>query len=697
MRYLMSSLVIAAALAAPQTARAEEALTVPPVDRVVLSTAGLAHIEHRLTVEGDRDLRLPLRLNQIDDVMKSLMLFDATGRIGGVTLPGRQPLAEAFRDLPFDRGELNDPVLLLNAYQGAAVTVAAGGETHAGQLVQVTAEPRIDADGMQETRYRLTLMTAEGLRRLWLDSAQSLRFDEARVRDEILKALAAVRAGATADTRDVTLALKGEGRRDVRLGYVIDAPLWKASYRLVMPAEKGEGMLQGWAIVENMTANDWKDVDLTLVSGNPVTFRQQLYQSYYVSRPEVPVEVLGRVMPRVDDGAFGSAAAVEERAAASGGARALRAKAVAPQMAPAPAMMAESMAFDAAAGNIAGAAPDVLATAQNAAVSEAAATQVLFRFPDRLSLPAGQSLMIPFLSENMEMERVALYQPDTHARHPLAAVAVTNAQESGLPPGVLTLFEKAGNGATSFVGDARLPMLAAGETRYLSYALDNKMTVDRRQESDSRRGRATLAEGVLRLEQTLREKTGYTVKAPKDGARALVIEHPRRPDFTLVSPKPEEVEVTPAHYRLRLDLKAGEEKRVDVVLERILSETVALADLPYDQLLVYAGAEGGLEDDAREAFAELAAKRRAIDAIDAQLAQLEQERATIFADQQRLRENIRSVSAASATSDLHKRYLATLDEQETRLADIAKAREALNAKRAAAEADFKKAVAAAGD
>ena len=60
--------------------------------------------------------------------------------------------------------------------------------------------------------------------------------------------------------------------------------MWKTSYRLIL-AEKPA--LQGWAIVENQTDNDWTDVQLSLVSGRPISFIQDLYQPLYIPRPWV--------------------------------------------------------------------------------------------------------------------------------------------------------------------------------------------------------------------------------------------------------------------------------------------------------------------------------------------------------------------------------------------------------------------------
>ena len=233
--FKLATLVMAGMMTASAAwAETQDSAKSLPVDRVVLSTAGLAHIEHSVSVNGTDSVSVPVRLNQVDDVLKSLVIFDSKGSLGAVTLPGKQPLAEAFRDLPFKQNELSNPILLLNAYQGASITLTVGGSAISGKLISVTPEQTVHEGGMSETRYRLTLMTADGIKRLWLDEAQALQFDDAAIKDEIARALTAVRQNATSDQRALNITLKGQGSRDVRLGYVIEAPLWKAAYRLVL-------------------------------------------------------------------------------------------------------------------------------------------------------------------------------------------------------------------------------------------------------------------------------------------------------------------------------------------------------------------------------------------------------------------------------------------------------------------------------
>ena len=160
------------------------------------------------------------------------------------------------------------------------------------------------------TRHRVSVVVPrEGVRQFVLEDADRIELADPQLQAQVGEALAAISRHRVQDRRTLSVSLKGAGRRVVRVGYVVEAPLWKTSYRLTVPAEAGgdspkpaTGLLQGWAVVENMSGQDWTNVEVTLASGNPVTFRQALYTAYYAARPEVPIEVMGRVLPRADTG-----------------------------------------------------------------------------------------------------------------------------------------------------------------------------------------------------------------------------------------------------------------------------------------------------------------------------------------------------------------------------------------------------------
>src|SRR5437588_9792697 len=271
--------------------------------RVVLSTGGVGYFEYEAAVEGDATLTLDVPLDQVDDVLKSLVVYDAGGSAGAITLPGREPLTRSFVDLPFDRTALGSATALLNALQGAEIRVAAP-KAIAGRLVHVDDETVRGAGDVAQTRSRVSVMTESGLQQFVLQEVDAVAFADPALQRQVEAALSRIAAYRTGGRRQLTLSTRGAGQRNVRVGYVVAMPLWKASYRLsLMPDPKTEtARLQGWAVLENFSGRAWQDVELTLLSGNPVTFRQALYESYYVPRPMVPVESGSRVLPPPDTG-----------------------------------------------------------------------------------------------------------------------------------------------------------------------------------------------------------------------------------------------------------------------------------------------------------------------------------------------------------------------------------------------------------
>ena len=490
----------------------------------MLSSGGLGYFEYEATVNGDATLRLTVSLEQVDDVLKSLVVYDDKGGVGGLSLPGREPLAQAFKDLPFDQELLSSPADLLSTLKGAQVTVG-GARAITGRIVSVQKETVALNDGKATTeRTRVTLLTDRGLQQFILEDAENLQFADAALREKVGNALLAIQTNRAKDARTIELSARGQGQRTVRVAYIVEVPVWKASYRLTLAADPAaaRSALQGWATVENLSGQDWKDVELTLVSGRPVAFRQALYEAYYVKRPEVPIEVAGRLMPSVDRGG------VEAQD---------RLKAAPPPPPPAPAPYRPQQERGAAAATMAP--PPAGAVAADQFEATDAATQVVFRFPRSVSVANGRTLSIPIIDRQMPVQRLALYQAETAPRNPLAAIRITNDGDSGLPAGLITLYERDKAGYVAYVGDARLSGFPVGETRLLAYALDEKIVIERDAAQTDRIATGTIAQGALRLSRIVRQTMTYRVKGPAKEPRQLVIVQRRLPGWTLVKPDPE--------------------------------------------------------------------------------------------------------------------------------------------------------------
>ncbi len=641
--------------------------TLPELKRVMLSTGGVGYFEYQTQVSGDAQIALPVRMDQVDDVLKSIVVFDDKGGTGFVQLPSRAPLSDIFRGLPFGPDALNSNAALVQALKGSEVSVN-GPARLEGRIVSVVEETEKTGDNNgQITRHRVGVMTADGLRQFVLEDAENISFSDPVLQGQINQALVSVAEHREGQGRTLKIRTNGEGSRTVTIAYVVEAPLWKSSYRIATGVGPGKARMQGWAILENVSGTDWTDIDLTVVTGNPVTFRQALYQTYYVSRPEIPVEVLGRILPRPDEGAVAVDEVASEQEHKAMGSLASPAMAPPPPPpAPAP-QSAARLRGERADGNAPASGGFASRPAKPmAAESKEAATQVIFHLPNKVSVMNGQSLAVPIVGRNVPGELVALYQPETHPTHPLAAVRLTNDSGTGLPPGVLTLYDvqtdDKKNQITSYIGDAQLSTLPDGEARVLAFALDQKITIDRENKAEQTIANATLAGGVFKASVVDERTTVYTIKgAPKED-RKIVIEHPREAGWNLIAPDPKTSEMTPDRWRIPVEVKAGQTVKFTVTAQWPREETQQLVDIDLDTVLAYAS-NAKLTEAQRAAFTKMAEMKRTIDAIDSQIETEGQARDRVFEDQGRIRQNIQAVPAGSALQQRYLRSMSDLEDQ----------------------------------
>ena len=287
---LSAALVGVAALAQP----AAEV----PVERVILFTSGVGYFEHEGRVSGDADVTLRFDREALNDVLKSLVVEDRGGRVAGVVYPTQAPVERTLRSFAVDLSGSPDLAAVLRQVRGAEVVVTTPVGVVRGTVLSVGTQPR-EAGGAAVPVDVLTLLTAGGLVSVRLDTATRIAFADPALQAELEAALGALAEAQDGDRKPVRVQFRGGGVRPVRLGYVVEAPVWKTSYRLVLPEAappRGatrpapEGALQGWALVENPTEADWDDVDLTLVSGRPVSFVTDLYTPRYVERPVVALD-----------------------------------------------------------------------------------------------------------------------------------------------------------------------------------------------------------------------------------------------------------------------------------------------------------------------------------------------------------------------------------------------------------------------
>ena len=607
--------------------------------RVMLSSGGVGYFEYAASVEGDAVLGLDVPLEQVDDILKSLVVFDAAGSVVGVELPGRDSTVEAFAGVPFGPQTLQSPLAYLNALRGMEVTVA-GPRPMTGRLIG--AETVTEMNGtISAPRTRVSLLSADGLRQFVLEDAEAVRVTDPTLRARIQNSLESLGTDANQTTRHLTIRVKGKTRRVVSAGYVAGAPLWKATYRLMMdPAPASTARLQGWATLENRSGADWKGVELTLQYGNPVTFRQALYRSYFVDRPEVPVEIMGKILPDIDTRARLLGAQTESAAAPMPAP-------FAPAPASAPMMMKHARRVD-------------MAAPADIAIAQETGDETIFTLAQPVDLASGHSANVPIIDHVFPAQRIGLVpfrQP-----HPVSSIRFRNDDSRSLPAGVLTVYDSG-----AFTGDARLGGLPASEDRLLSFSQDLRTTVETRlTDAGGTISGFAVADGVLTYTRLARQALRVTITGAAREKRDLLIEIPKATadqTLTLEDPKLRVTEQTASANRIAVSLAAGETREIKGWLDTPEITQLALVNGDETELQTVIAATS-LTGPGREGLNRVLDLRRAEAGKTADLERKTKLLNDIQVDEDRLRKNLASVTAGDA---LRTRLTRALDADETKI------------------------------
>jgi hypothetical protein len=617
-----------------------------PLTRVVLFTSGVGYFQREGTVSGSAGVDLYFKTGDINDLLKSLVVQDLDGGlVTGVTYGSRDPLARTLQSFAIDLTGNPGLAQILSQAQGEAVTLVTSREI-TGTLVGV--ESRASGEHTADTF--LNLLTPGGMQSIDLAAVRELRFLNPRLQEELEEALSLLAESRSAEMKRVSVGLAGEGERRVRVGYILEAPLWKTSYRLVLGDEETH-YLQGWAIVENTGDEDWREISLDLVSGRPVSFTMDLYRPLYVPRPRIEPELYASVAPQRYEEDLRSAA----RAPAAPAARLRDAESLA--------MPEEAAGYGAGPGMSRGV----------TAAAEALEAGNFFRYQIRhpVTIPRQESAMLPIVSGSVEGRRVSIYNQGVQAKHPLYGLKLVNSTGFDLMGGPLTVFEEG-----SYAGDALIDTLGAGAERLISFAVDlgTEVAVSARSAPETLLA-VRIVRGSLVSSLSLRTESTYRLKNSDDRPRLVLVEHPLNPDWKLIAPAAA-AETTRSSYRFPVELGPGESKELVVVQERLVDRSVLLTNLDDDRIAYFISA-GSVSRQVKQALQGLAERKAALSAVVAERQQEERGVDTIHREQGRIRENM---ARLDRDSDLYKRYVALLDEQEDRLAAALERGEELRAR-----------------
>jgi hypothetical protein len=625
-----------------------------PIHEVVLYKSGVGYFERGGLLRAGESARLDFKTSDMNDVLKSLTISEQNGgKVTGLRYDSSEPLDKKLADFPFKIDGQASLALFLDQMRGAKVELKYGAETISGTVVSGRI---VRSDDKQPEREQLVAMLDSGeLRTLDLAAASSIRFADSKLQLQLRDYLAVVNQSRSTDKRSIYIDSSDAKERQIAAGYMLPTPVWKSSYRLIFN-EKSEPTLEGWAIVDNTTGEDWTNVRLAVVSGRPVSFISNLYEPKYVARQTVELPEDRAAAPVL----YGGAVDQLKQAAVAG----LPAP---PQRAMARAQATLGTGSGGGVGGGNGPGPFNGRIAGESLIALNVAAEDLgdlfeYRFASPVTVKKDESAMFPFLQQQIGARKLLIYS-ESYGEHPMNAAELSNSTGKTLDGGPITVFD-----AASYAGEALVNTLKAGDKRLISYAVDLGTRVTTRFDSSREVVREIhVNRGMLTTRAAIDETKTYTIRNVDQKPKTLIIEQAQRPNYKLLGQKPSET--TTNAYRFEVKLSADGTEKFPVAEERMYDTTTAVSNLTPDDLLVYVQNEA-LSDAGRRQLQQIASAKQQIADFDNQIRQLDSNASTIVSDQNRVRENIESLNRVSGQQDQVQKYARQLATQESELAGV---------------------------
>lgn len=641
------------AACASQTRLADESLE---VERVVMYQSGVAYVERRGEVDGD-EIILSVPPDQINDVLGSLVVVDRTrGEAAHVSFPSRPP-----------RGGQGDRDLasLLDRLRGAHVQIDHEDGRAQGRIAAVDAGAE-----------RVTLVDeGETLSPIEIAAIHELTVENEALALELDRELD--RASSEADWQPVELTLRFEGDvedRELAVGWIVESPLWKPVYRLLVSEDEDDLHLQGFAIVDNRSGGDWREIDLELAAGAPVAFRYDLHAPLEIERVDATGHALSHAAGIEPPEPLDARPAPEpepdvrdaEEAAPT---RSRRQRAAGRADDDAPAGRAEPAPIDA---------EELVSPDRDEAEVERTGALYHQRIATPVTVADGASAMVTTVDRPVPGDDALVFRPEEgHEAHPHRSVLLENDMDRPVQSAPVAIYRDG-----QFVGRALGQSIDPGEYGFYSYALDRAVSVDVRRprfEPGEAELEGTTSDGFRVLREILAEYR-YDVARAGEGEEALYIAVPRDDvpraarragvrRLELDVDDDVEVRTHAEAYLVRAEIPTGEHT-VEVPKRGTARARIDLDDDELFELLeVWLERYGGAPAEIREGLADLRDEAARLREIESRREEEGEVRDELERSASRLRENLESLEREAAP-ELHAELTGRLAEVETEVAEV---------------------------
>ena len=691
------------------------------LDRVVLYRNGIGYFERRGEVDGDV-LRIRVRKDQVDDLLKSLTVVDADGQAVSVSMPldAQSWASPALAVLGPGRGSL---AAVLDSMRGTEVTLHSREGEVRGRVMMVErvinepdpnrGTPRgATAEGDTQDN-KITVVAGDRMRTVRLSRVTDVTLHNGDLAVQLGRNLDASAGEGMFQQVDVELRLTEARSHDLMVSYVAAAPIWKPTYRVVLPkGGEGAALLQGWAVVDNLSGEDWDQISLSLTSGAPIAFRYDLHTPRNIHRSDLSGAGT-RKQARVSLGetSFQERLEVEEEDEDNAGEELLAKKADKssrrerkprpsksagfgggggdgmPSPEPASARI-ESAKLASKAGILgslrgdddeslqelwggkdASDGPSLdLDSLRRSTAASARTKQVTgltqTDLSERVTVPDGTSTMVALLNAEVEASETFLFKPGGagtgYESNPYRVVRFKNTSEYVLESGPISIYS-----GGSFVGEGLSEVVGAGASATIPFAVEPGIAVTSTLGGGGQELKLVkIVRGVLEAESYTQRKTTYELRLqPGTGAKEVLIRHPRAGNDYTLRPRPAGTEDLDGAYLVPVPIASGKAMaEIEVIEETPSTIQVTMWDSRSEALLQDLMSSAKLNAEDRARLQPIVDSRAAIGLIDTKIEGLRRQQAELDRRANETRQNLLAIKQDGRASALRKKLSKRLDE-----------------------------------
>ncbi|MFX0074817.1 MAG: hypothetical protein ACFE96_05210 [Candidatus Hermodarchaeota archaeon] len=650
------------------------------VKKVIIFKHGVSYYILEGVVKGTDTFELEFKIDEMDDVLKSLFVLDTSekGYISSISYDAALETSQLLKSIMLNIPDNDSFSSLITQIKGANVNLTiTGGKNISGTIMGIEEFEKMSKDEKIVEKLLILLQDDEVISKIKFTEIKSFDITNEDIKKDLKFFLDTVISGKKKDAKKIVINCESGGDDEVErvifVSYIRESPIWKTSYRLIMSKEQAleeKCLLSGWSLIENTTNQDWKDVELSLVAGMPVSFKYEFYRPIFIQRPVIrPPKVL-TVKPTEIEEALEMEKykdyAMEEMEAAPR-VMAKKARAVRRGALP-PAPAGGALGFMSTSGDIS---DEVLLDkikSQTKIQTKDLGELFEYNISNPVSIKRKQSALVPILTESIKARRVLLYNKNEYDKNPNVCLEITNNTDLTLERGPVTIIYD-----DNLAGEAIIPFLNKEDTRLLNYAVEQAVIISHETKSESLNvHKITIGSGYSYEYYYTNQMTTYKINNKTNEEKELYLDHPKTYEYKFIE-KPIDPEETPNFWRFKITLKPKDAITFKLKEQREDYTSYYIRNWSKDDILKRVGfyvKQKFINETLETQLKEIAELIQTLNDKTNMRDKLYEERDIMSEEQARLRENIAVLGDDNQSMALKERYVKKLNDQESRFEKI---------------------------